>query len=224
MEEKKKHTKLILIIAIALVAIIVAVVIGMSVWGKKGENKEQKTTEKNYNIGETIKNDNFEMTLKSVEFVNFINLSTERDTKFKQNYYGTDRFCLSIDQEGDRKLTAEDEETILSYTLEYKYIGKKDYSTIASIGNPVVKYNNEYTFNTKYFSASNSGDGWIILDSDDTIRLNNVYWGSKKYKPLEDKNYLVRGFIILPIKVKNDIETPLTIRFNGLVNDTYKIR
>lgn len=234
----KKNLKIIIPVAIFIIALVIVGIIVVKNKGTSVDAKENKIPEVVYKIGDTIQNENFEMTLKSVEFVDFINLSTQIDPKDNQHYYGTERFCLPIDQSGDNKVKVEEIEadsTIIAYTLEYKFIGKNKFETgdlsLSSFSGgsvfagPIVKYDDEYTFDTSYFSTiKNNENGWVILNSDGTIKFSKTYWSVNEYKPLEDKIYQVRGFIVVPSKIKNDTEKPLTIQFKTIGDSAYKIR
>lgn len=217
----EKRSKLKVIISVAVAIVILAIVGVVFFTGKGSENKSVK--EKVYEIGDTIQNEKFEMTLKSIEFVDFINV--DRGEKNSNVYYGSDNFGLALEP-CKQKLTPKDNETILSYTFEYKYIGKSDFQSYFGFAKPIITFDNDYKFTTNYFSARNNGNGWTILEIDDNkMRMNDILYSGNSYKALEDITYYVRGAIIVPSQVKNNINKSLTIQFNGDIgNETYKIR
>lgn len=221
----KKSSKIAIVVAIVAVVAIIAVVAIFMNKGKEATG-ETKADNKTYKIGETIQNDKFTMTLKSVEFVDFIDMHTKAhpDPVFGGYKIGADTFCSPADNENG-SMTADEGNAILFYTLEYKFIGKSQYYAYSDFGKPIVKYDKEYTFSDNYLSARNKGDGWTIFCVDDNkMRTVGMLASGSQYEPLDDTTYLVRGAIQVPEKLKNDTEKSLTIQFNELGKGTYKIR
>ena len=220
---KKLNLKIIIPIVVVIIAII-----GILIFTSNHKEKtvELQADNDTYKIGETIQDDNFAITLKSVEFGNYIDMNTiaHPDPVFKQYKIGTGNFFLPADKENG-SITAGEGKTFLFYTLEYKFIGKDPYTAYSSFGTPNVTYDNEYIFNEDYVSARNKGDGWTILCIDyNKIQIPGILSSSSNYQPLDDTNYLVRGVIRVPEKLKNDTEKTLTIQFSNLGKGIYKIR
>ena len=217
-EHKKSNLNtIIIIIAIIVIAIIGFILFKINKDGYNGIWQIKKTCE----IGETTSNSNFEVTLKNVEFTDKINL------KYTPNSYGESDFCLpSTETNSSYVINNKEDSIFLSYILEYKYIGKSDYSgSDDDIGTPILTFDKDYTYSKDFMNAVNNGtdnNKWMILNSD--ISGNDkILHSSNKYRPLEDKVYTVRGFISIPAKLK-DSDKSLTIEFQTLSNNKFKIR
>ena len=122
---------------------------------------------------------------------------------------------------------------LLSYSFEYYFIGKQDHIAVFELlGQPKVKYDDEYEFSTKYFSitANKANNKWHILSSDCYTNGLSSMPGLKnmdqvpalKFSPLSENFYVASGFIVLPENVLND-EKKLSIVFSKLGQE-YKIR
>ncbi len=232
MEKENKKINIKIVIPAVLIVIFTALMGVIVLIGNNGtKNIELDVTNKSkdyYNVGDTITGENFEVTLKSVEFVDFINLDKKTTSIYGNDYgttFGDDNFGLSVEPVTRRK-TVEQGSAILSYTLDFKYVGKSEYRSYSTFGKPIVKYNNEYTFSQDYLSTSNKGDGWTILCVDNKYMglVSDIYNSSDTYKPLSGITYHVRGFITIPLEVENNLERPLTIKFLNLSDKEFIIR
>lgn len=219
---KRENKKLNLSTIILLIAIIVIAIIGVLLFEiNKNGYSGIWPIEKTCNIGDTTSNSNFEVTLKNVEFTDKINLN------YTTNSYGGANFCLpTTETNSSYVLTSKQDTIFLSYILEYKYIGKSDYSVSDDdIGKPILTFDKDYTYTKNFMTAVNNGtdnDNWTVLSSD--ISGNDkIVHSSNNYRPLEDKTYTVRGFISVPAKLKNS-DNSLTIQFQTLTNNKFKIR
>ncbi len=214
-ENKKSNIRTIILI----IAIIVIAIIGVLLF-KINKNEYSAIWSKMCNIGETTSNSNFEVTLKNVKFTDKINL------KYTTNSYGEANFCLPTDEtDASYVITSKEDSIFISYILEYKYIGKSDYSGSDDIGKPTLIFDKDYTYTNNFMTAVNNGtnnDYWTVLSSD--ISGNDkILHSSINYRPLEDKTYTVRGFISIPAKLK-DSDKSLIIKFQTLSNNKFKIR
>lgn len=183
---------------------------------------------KNYSIGDTMINDNWEVTLKSAEFVDFMNLET--DTLGR---HGGENFGSTTIEPTDKKYKLEgvNGNALLVYTFEFKYTGKETYKDhFSTVGSTRVMYDTEYSFSENYFNFVKDNKGkWIFLNNDyNALKgvsiLQNMYSTSGEYKPLDDTIYFVKGVIAVPEKVKNDTEAPLTIQFADITDKAFTIR
>lgn len=217
-KENKKPNLFAIILVIIILFIAITGVIIFKI--KKNGNSEIFPLVKTCNIGETTSNSNFEVTLKSVEFTNKINLG------YMSNGYGISDFCLPTTKTDSSIINSKEDSIFLSYILEYKYIGKTDYTgSEDDIAKPILTFDKDYTYLKNYMSAVNNGKNneyWTILSSD--ISGNDkILHSSINFRPLEDKTYTVRGFISVPSKLK-DSDKSLTIKFQTLSNNKFKIR
>ncbi len=215
MGKRSKKTKLSTIIII--IAIIFIVIIGVILLNRYTGILQ---IGKNCNIGDTTSNSYFEVTLKNVEFTDKINL------RYTPNSYGGAEFCLpTTETDSSYVITSKEDTIFLSYILEYKYIGKSDYSDTDDIGKPILTFDKDYTYSKDFMSAVNNGkdnDNWTILNSDISGNDKILHF-SNNYRPLEDKTYTIRGFISVPAKLK-DSDNSLTIQFQTLSDNKFKIR
>lgn len=219
---RRENKKFNLSTIILIIVIIVIAIIGVILFTiNRNEYNGIWSIGKIYNIGDTTSNSNFEVTLKNVEFTDKINLN------YTTNSYGGADFCLPTTETNSSYVLTSKEDTIfLSYILEYKYIGKNDYSgTDDNIGKPTLTFDKDYTYSKNFMTAVKKGkdnDNWTVLSSD--ISGNDkILHSSNNYRPLEDKTYVVRGFISVPAKLKNS-DNSLTIEFQTLSNNKFKIR
>ena len=146
---------------------------------------------------------NFEVKLISAEFVDKINMDDD-----------SENFLMPIvDDNTKHTLASENGNALFHYTLEYKFVGKEQVAdNFRDFAQPILKYDDGYTFKEKYVSIQNIDSKWYYLASDissdvlsKNFNVDNTYFYIEKtYKPLDDKIYQVRGFIIVPEKVKND--------------------
>jgi len=160
-------------------------------------------------IGDTVQGDLFELTLTGVEFSEELNGDSTNDN-----------FLLPV-TDGENvstSLKTEDGEIYISFTFEYKFIGKTE-QTVGTYFIPFVRYNDEYSFYKSYYTVQKSAV-WEILDAD-TIPPLHLSSFSKTYKPLDATVYECRGFISVPKEVAEKVDNSLTIQ---LGDGTFTIR
>lgn len=183
---------------------------------------------KYYSVGDTIKNNDWVVTLKSAEFVDFMNIQTDSTGR----YGGKDFGSTTIEPaSAEYKLEGKNGNVLLAYTFEFKYTGKEEYSdNFFDVGKTHIVYNDEYNFNENYFNfVMDKEQQWVLLSNDSNAMkgvpaLQNMYTKHNKYPTLDDTVYSVKGVIAVPEKVKNDTESPLTIEFDVITDEAFTIR
>lgn len=164
---------------------------------------------KGLTIGDTVQNDLFELTLTRVEFAQELNGDTSNDN-----------FMLPV-TEGESVSTsikASEDNVYLSFSFEYKFIGKTD-KTIGTYFIPHVTYADEYYFFKDYYIVRHS-NVWEILDKDTTPPFG-LTSADTNYKPLDDTTYECRGFISVPKEVAENTDNSLILTF---LDSAYNIR
>lgn len=165
--------------------------------------------DKGLTFGDTVQDDYFELTLTRAEFAQELNGDTS-----------SDNFMLPV-TEGESVSTsvkASDENIYLSFSFEYKYIGKTE-KTMGTYFRPHVTYNGEYYFFKDYYIVRQS-NVWEIL-SNDTTPPFGLTSADNNYKPLDSTVYECRGFISVPKEVAENTDASLILTF---LEGAYNIR
>lgn len=160
-------------------------------------------------IGDTVQNDLFELTLTSFEFTNELNGKSTDDNFF---------LPVADGESASTTLKPEEGEVYISFTFEYKFIGKTE-QTVGTYFIPFIRYNDEYGF-YKGYCITQKSSAWELLDAD-TIPPLGLSSFSKTYKPLDSTVYECRGFIGVPQEVADNVDGSLTIE---LIGGTFTIR
>lgn len=170
----------------------------------------------------TDANGNFEVKLISAGFVDEISMDED-----------SENFLMPIvDDETKHPLSAKNGNALFHYTYEYKFVGKKPIDDhFHDFAQPFLKYDKEYLFQENYVSVQNINSKWYFLSSDiydDVLEKNfgvsntTFHISGNTYKPLDDTVYQVRGFIIVPEKIKLESKS-LTFGLRSM-GKTYTIR
>ena len=180
-------------------------------------------------IGDTFSNEDFEFTLTDVEFANELyTFANDANTECDDN------FMLPLtDGEtnpGGLKIKANEDKILLTFTFNYKFIGKSAISdNFDDMGAPCVFYGDGYIFDgndtsspTEYpiFVKKDTGADWYILNHVDGLNVQgatNLLGISPDYEPFDNTIYECRGYITLPLEVYENKNESLEISF-GLVN------
>lgn len=180
-------------------------------------------------IGDTFSNEDFELTLTDVEFANELyTFANEANTECDDN------FMLPLTDgktnPGGLKIKANEDKILLTFTFNYKFIGKSAISDdFDHMGAPCVFYGDGYTFDgddtsspTEYavFVKKDTGADWYILNHVNGLNVQgatNLLGVSPDYEPLDNTIYECRGYITLPSEVYENENEPLEISF-GLIN------
>ena len=180
-------------------------------------------------IGDTFSNEDFEFTLTDVEFANELyTFANDANTECDDN------FMLPLtDGEtnpGGLKIKANEDKILLTFTFNYKFIGKSAISdNFDDMGAPCVFYGDGYIFDgndtsspTEYaiFVKKDTGADWYILNHVNGLNVQgatNLLGISPDYEPFDNTIYECRGYITLPSEVYENENEPLEISF-GLIN------
>lgn len=163
-------------------------------------------------LGDKVADEYFEVSITRAEFCQTLNADPKHEG-FMLPLAEADRGSVST------SLSANEGEVYLSYSFEYKYIGKAE-QTFGTCFITMVQYNNDYNFFKNYYNVRHS-TVWEVLSADNLPPLS-LTSASKTYKPLDPTVYEVRGFISLPKEIAENTDAPLLIKVG--VDEFFKIR
>lgn len=194
MEQEKKKSKLKIIIPIAIVILaVVGIVIFASNKGIPGA--------KEYQIGETVTTSDFEITLKDIQYGESLCGLSQRAEYLQPGDYGTTDNWSSYKS----PYIAENGRVLVSISFNLKYTGKKKTSYQPNI---VLDYNNGYTFDYKenkplnnYYSVNVGTNG-------------NYQWNYETrhdFEPLSTNYLEFRTYVDVPKEVMENTQNPLKV-------------
>lgn len=175
------------------------------------ETTEAPTTADNsITLNETKTTDKFEITLTQVEFASYL-------VDPKDPYAVPTESFLPTNESSDIK--ASEDETLLMYSVNLKYIGKEEIPAV--LGGFTLSYGDGYTFNDHDVYISSGGGSWIQVQR----TYGSVESSFYKFKPLDDTQYILRGYFIIPAVVESEEGEPLTLTLKILGQEfDYTIR
>ena len=155
------------------------------------------SSDKSIVLNETRQTDKFEITLTQVEFATYL-------VDPKDPYAVPTEAILPTDEPSDIK--ASEGKTLLMYSVNLKYIGKEDFVTV--LGDFILNYGDGYTFTDHDVYKSSGGGAWA--------QVKRTYGSSAEqpfcyFYPLEDTQYILRGYFRIPDVVETEENEPLTL-------------
>lgn len=161
---------------------------------------------KTYEIGETIKRDNFSYAIKEAKIVDSIKYGADTDADF-----------FTPDGAGDKEFVAPGGNSLLYFVLEYTYTGSEvEDSDIAKFEFvPSVKCKGG-KFDSNFMMYTSEGGKWYNLSSD-------INWASREaaglglyslsfdLEPGETETHVIRGCIYIPTKAAEKTNSKITL-------------
>ena len=191
-----------------------------------GESEAGSSENSLLSIGDTFTGENFALTLTNVAFADELYTFAN-----EVNTVADDYFMLPLAEQqtnpGGLKIRAKEGSILLTFTFDYRFVGKSALSdNFSDLGAPFVYYGDGYTFDgndtsapTEYaiFAKPSTEDSWYILNHADGLDVQNstkLYAVNSNYKPFDSTTYECRGYITLPMEVCENESEPLEIIFN----------
>lgn len=161
---------------------------------------EESTEPDCLQIGDTFKNEKYEITVTDFEFGKYLENSIGPVGEINMD------FMRPIDEYKPQNVyNAESGNIMVSVTYEYKYIGKEESNHVPSW---TIDYNDGYIFEAREYSEVDS-IGWSDIQ------------GYIPVKPLEKDAHIIRMCFEVPEEVETNTDAQLLLNFYDC---SYKIR
>lgn len=198
MENKKKKSKLMIIIPIA---IVILAVIGIVIFTSNKGVIPGVPGAKEYAPGETVTTSDFEITLNDVKYGNSLCGLSQRAEYLQPGDYGT-----TDNWSGYKSpYIAEDGRVLVSISFNLKYTGKKKTSYQPNI---VLDYNNGYTFDYKENKPLNN---YYSFNAGTNGNYQWKYETRHDFEPLSTGDLEFRTYVDVPKEVMENTQNPLKV-------------
>lgn len=191
---------------------------GLVVFCLCGCGSNEKNSNKELTIGDTLSANIFDFTITDVEFTKYVKTTTSSPDFYlpsesePEYFYGVDGKKYKNDYG-----VAESGKVFVAFSFELKYTGKEDYNGYFE-NIMKLEYSDGYTFDVKmmYLNYNNT---WSLVDGE-PVNHNRL-----KLETLDGTTYIGRGYFEVPEEVQNNTNEPVKIQVTGLgPQATYKVR
>ena len=162
-------------------------------------------------MGETINGTIFDFTLNDVQFTKYVVTSLNSNDFYLPTDSGQEYFYGIDGKKYENPNVAPSGKRLLTFDISLKYTGKQEYDGYFE---DVFKleYGDGYEFDIESMYIYKDGS-WIFIDG------SAVNHQSLDFETLDDTNYIIRGYFVVPEEVETNTNNSLKIKVNGLGNN-----